>query len=273
VQAQKYVMALRKLIGNRYPVGLAGLPYVDYHPAFPYSIFLGPGGAQFNLPQMYWKDIGTTVDAVYAHTYEYNGIYGRPIFPLGQTYSSPRASDITRFRQLSIAYGAAGLSWWDWQETPAKEFATMSQPIAALTAFIPATTVATIRRGAKGDLVVWAQEHLITAGDKVTVDGSFGPRTQKAVLAFQTARGLAPNGVIGPATWVALLRYQPAFVHWWLHVPKPAPKRTTKPKTTAKKARAAADAAAAVPSLNAGVPLSARLRSRSELRGAPGRGR
>ena len=60
VAAQQYMRKLRQLIGANYPVGLAGFPYVDYHPAFPYSVFLGPGGAQNNTPQMYWADIGVS---------------------------------------------------------------------------------------------------------------------------------------------------------------------------------------------------------------------
>ncbi len=84
--AQKYIETLRAKIGPAYPVGLASFPYVDYHESFPYSVFLGANGAQFNAPQMYWKDIGTSVASVYAHTYEQNLIYGRPIAPLGQTY-------------------------------------------------------------------------------------------------------------------------------------------------------------------------------------------
>jgi peptidoglycan hydrolase-like protein with peptidoglycan-binding domain len=68
--------------------------------------------------------------------------------------------------------------------------------------------------GAKGDLVVWAQEHLLSAGDTTTVDGDFGPSTLAAVTAFQTAHGLSADGVIGPQTWQALLRYAPAKVTW-----------------------------------------------------------
>ena len=64
--AQTYIARLRKLIGNSFPVGLAGFPYVDYHLTFPYSVFLGPNGAQYNLPQMYWADIGTSVPSVFA---------------------------------------------------------------------------------------------------------------------------------------------------------------------------------------------------------------
>ncbi len=81
-------------------MALAGFPYVDFHPSFPYSVFLGPGGAQYNVPQMYWRDIGTSVAAVYAHTYSFNRIYQRPIFPLGQLYSNPPSGQIVRFREL-----------------------------------------------------------------------------------------------------------------------------------------------------------------------------
>src|SRR5262249_21153085 len=84
--AQTYIDTLRAKSGAAYPLGLASFPYVDYHPSFPFSVFLGPGGAQFDAPQMYWHDIGTSVAAVYTHTYEENLIYGRPIVPLGQTY-------------------------------------------------------------------------------------------------------------------------------------------------------------------------------------------
>jgi hypothetical protein len=278
VQAQQYVLALRNLIGQSFPVGLAGLPYVDYHPGFPYSIFLGPGGAQYNLPQMYWKDIGTSVDNVYAHTYRFNTIFVRPIFPIGQLYSSPRASDVLRFRQLAIAYGATGISWWDWQEAATGQFTLIAQPLAALAGFTPSSSVAAIGLHAKGDLVVWAQEHLVSAGYRVTVDGGFGPGTQLAVEQFQSAKGLPITGVVDAGTWYYLLRYQPAFVHWWLHVPKPKPT----PKSTSKKttptsgatvaAKASRDAPRQAPAVDAVVPRPLPA-VRDELAGHPGRGR
>ena len=75
---------------------------------FPYSVFLGPGGAQFNAPQMYWHDIGVSVPHVYANTYISNRIYGRPIYPLGQTYGGASPSDILRFREEAVDYGSTG---------------------------------------------------------------------------------------------------------------------------------------------------------------------
>jgi hypothetical protein len=214
VAAQTYVRRLRKLIGASFPVALAGFPYVDYHPSFPYSVFLGPGGAQYNVPQMYWADIGTTVDRVYSHTYDFNRPYGRQIAPLGQVYNSPPARDIRRFRQLSRSYGAPGVSWWDWQEAARAAWRALSQPVGSLAGFRADSSYARVAQGAKGDLVVWIQLHLISAGQRTKVDGDFGPSTRGAVRRFQAARGLSVDGIVGTTTWRALLGYPAAPVTW-----------------------------------------------------------
>jgi hypothetical protein len=214
MRAQTYLGTLRRLVGANYPIALAGFPYMDYHPAFPYSVFLGPGGAQYNVPQMYWFDIGTTVDDVFAHTYQYNRLYGRPIFPLGQVYNNPPLGDVRHFRQVSRVYGAPGVSWWDWQEASPGTWQAISQPVGSPANVTADQSVPTIRRGAQSDLVVWAQEHLITAGYGIAVDGWFGFRMLAAVKAFQQAHGLVVDGVIGAATWGALLRYPPARIRW-----------------------------------------------------------
>jgi hypothetical protein len=254
VQAQAYITQLRKLIGGGFPVALAGFPYMDYHPAFPYSVFLGPGGAQYNVPQMYWVDIGTTVDGVYTHTYAYNRIYQRSIFPLGQVYNNPPSSQVVRFRQLSRVYGARGVSWWDWQEATLAGWRALSRSAGPAKGVTASRTWATIGRGWKGDLVVWAQEHLVSAGYKIRIDGGYGPQTVSAVQSFQSAHGLPLDGVVGQATWQALLRYRPARVRW-----------------TAGGARAAR--AAGVTSAMQ-VPASAYLRAkRDEIPGSLGAGR
>jgi hypothetical protein len=217
VAAQSYMTRLRDLIGQNFPVALAGFPYVDYHPGFPYSVFLGPGGAQYNTPQMYWADIGTSVDAVYSHTYEFNRIYQRPIYPLGQSFDRPRLGQILRFRQVSRYYAAGGVSWWDWQEATAADWRAVSQPIGGLPGFVADPGLATLGLHAEGDLVVWAQEHLVSAGQQIAIDGSFGPLTQTAVENFQVAEGLPETGLIDQLTWQALLRFAPAHVRWVHH--------------------------------------------------------
>jgi hypothetical protein len=220
VQAQEYITKLRALIGKNFPVALAGLPYVDYHPSFPYSVFLGPGGAQYNMPQMYWLDIGTTVPAVYRHTYEFNELYQRPIAPLGQVFEQPPASQIYRFRQISRYYGGVtggGISWWDWQDAAPAQLTATARPLGGIPGFVANTAVAELQRGNESDVVVWAQEHLVAAGEQLTIDGDFGPATQAAVEQFQAAKGLSVTGVIDPTTWSALLHYQPVAVTWVLH--------------------------------------------------------
>ncbi|MGI8428991.1 MAG: peptidoglycan-binding domain-containing protein [Solirubrobacteraceae bacterium] len=213
-QAQAYVTHLRRLIGAGFPVALAGFPYVDFHPAFPYSVFMGPGGAQYNVPQMYWAAIGESVDAVYAHTYVFNRLYQRPISPLGQLYNAPPPSEIVRFRRLSRAYGGPGVSWWDWQEASRAAWRAISLPAGALASFTADASLARLGAGARGDVVVWAQEHLVSAGQRVTIDGAFGSHTTAAVRRFQRAHGVAGTGVVDTTTWQLLLRFAPARVHW-----------------------------------------------------------
>ncbi len=212
--AQRYMSRLRQLIGTSFPVALAGFPYVDYHPSFPYSVFLGPYGAQYNVPQMYWYDIGTSVSNVYAHTFIYNRVYERPIEPLGQVYNSPPAWQIRQFRQFVPVYGSTGVSWWDWQEAPSVAWRALSVWVPGLAHTSAVQGMPTLSNGSAGDLVVWAQEHLITAGDPVTVDGGYGPNTIAAVQAFQLHHGLTQDGVVGSQTWAALLRYRPTVVSW-----------------------------------------------------------
>jgi lysozyme len=61
-----------------------------------------------------------------------------------------------------------------------------------------------LKRGATGKAVERLQRALSTAGHAVAADGDFGPRTDRAVRAFQGAHGLRVDGVAGPATWLAL---------------------------------------------------------------------
>jgi hypothetical protein len=213
-QAQTYIRKLRKRIGADYPVGMTSFPYVHYHPAFPYSVFLGPGGAQFNVPQMYWHSIGTSVDDAYAVTYRDNRPYGRPIYPLGQVALQPPPSQVRRFRRLAAAYGAPGVSWWSWQHAVERDWQAVGVLVPALVGFPVPVDQPRLKRGAKGDLVVWAQEHLRGAGSTIRVDGVFGPGTVTAVRAFQRAQGLPASGQLDDATWTALLRVPPATVSW-----------------------------------------------------------
>ncbi len=213
--AERYIRALRARIGAEFPLSLAGFPYVDNHPAFPYSVFFGPEGASFNQPQMYWKAIGTSVRTVFEHTYLFNRLWGHPIYPIGQTYDNPSAAQVLRFRRFAAGYGLQP-SWWDWQETNAAGWGALGSTAADPPAgYRPIAEHPLLKRGSRGDLVVWAQEHLVGAGQtQLPVTGVFGKQTYAAVRSFQLANGLPADGAIDTGTWSSLLGAEPARVRW-----------------------------------------------------------
>ncbi len=62
-------------------------------------------------------------------------------------------------------------------------------------------------RGCLGTPVASLQQSLANAGfDPGPVDGDFGPKTEAAVIEFQRAFGLVPDGICGPLTYAALDR-------------------------------------------------------------------
>jgi hypothetical protein len=244
--ADRYIRTLRASIGEAFPLSLAAFPYVDYHPSFPYSVFLGPGGATYNQPQMYWKAIGTSVRAVYEHTYLYNRLWGHPVYPIGQTYESPGNGSLKLFRRFAASYGGLAPSWWDWQETSAREWGALAATSASrpVTGYRQDLSYPLLKRGSRGDLVVWAQERLVGAGQDVPINGVFGKLTRAAVRSFQSANGLPTDGAIGTSTWGSLLNFTPYRMRW-----------------SASRARAGASSSRVRP---ASRPLSASLPAKSD---------
>ncbi len=62
--------------------------------------------------------------------------------------------------------------------------------------------------------MVWAQEHLKGAGEKLRVNGVYNRATVRAVKGFQRSKRLAVDGKIGPKTWRLLLAQRPKMVDW-----------------------------------------------------------
>ena len=56
------------------------------------------------------------------------------------------------------------------------------------------------RRGSSGEKVIKIQTLLVKLGYEVSVDGSFGPKTEDAVKLFQKNNKLTPDGIIGTNT-------------------------------------------------------------------------
>jgi hypothetical protein len=211
--AQRYMTALRAQIGPDYPLALTSFPYVEYHPRLPYSVFLGPGGVRANLPQVYWKAIGASVDAVSARTLANNRIYRTPLAPLGQAYDNPNPADLARFRAIWAGYGAGGLSWWSWQASSDTTWATLAQ-LAPAPVVLPDPGWPSLRKGSSGDQVIWLQQHLASADPSVAIDGKFTAATEAALIALQTTRGLVPSATTDAPTWQTVLTLPMQAVDW-----------------------------------------------------------
>lgn len=87
----------------------------------------------------------------------------------------------------------------------------VNAPIAGITSSYPGTP---LRRGTSGPSVVVIQTELnrisqnYPAIPKIpSIDGIFGAQTEAAVRKFQEVFNLSVDGIVGPATWYALVRY------------------------------------------------------------------
>lgn len=63
----------------------------------------------------------------------------------------------------------------------------------------------TLRRGSTGQQTRNLQGLLAAAGRATDIDGTFGPGTETVLREWQTAAGLAPDGICGASTWRTLL--------------------------------------------------------------------
>jgi tetratricopeptide (TPR) repeat protein len=79
-----------------------------------------------------------------------------------------------------------------------------------------------LRLGKRGEAVEKLQEALKRLGyDIEAADGRFGPGTRRAVMAFQSKNELKADGVVGPATFRAIVGGAPGSVDVAMDVPVP----------------------------------------------------
>lgn len=63
-----------------------------------------------------------------------------------------------------------------------------------------------LKKGARGNITRWVQTKLNSLGYNCgTIDGDFGNNTKNGVMAYQRAKGLVADGIVGPKTWSKLL--------------------------------------------------------------------
>lgn len=79
--------------------------------------------------------------------------------------------------------------------------------VMVLSAFCVSTALAAqaYRVGDQGSDIAEIQGKLVLLGYDVMADGDFGPATVEAIKAFQKSQGIHADGLIGPATYAALL--------------------------------------------------------------------
>lgn len=74
----------------------------------------------------------------------------------------------------------------DYPVAPAVKYITLEVPV--------------LKRGMKGEAVRALQAQLVGYGYKIVVDGSFGAKTENAVMCYQEDNGLTPDGSVGRVT-------------------------------------------------------------------------
>ncbi len=205
--ARRYMKSLRKRVGPSFPIGLSSFPYVNYHRSFPYSAFLEPPyGAQFNLPQVYWRAIGTKVSRAMSTTFKWNSIYDAKIAPTAGLWLKESRGELKAFRRLSAEYGAIGTSYWSMQHAFRWQWSVLANPLDE-SLFVPKEPrYPKLKKGSKGDPVYWLQGQLREWGHEVKRTGYFKNKTLEAVMTFQEAHGLESTGEMDRQTWELLLQ-------------------------------------------------------------------
>lgn len=119
----------------------------------------------------------------------------------GDASTSPTATSVTGRSTTTTTTPATGSSTSTSVAEGARTFDVANLPAA--TCEVDQALVS----GSAGDGVECLQTQLnaaMTSGAELTVDGAFGPATDRAVREFQTALSLAVDGVAGPQTLEAL---------------------------------------------------------------------
>ncbi len=131
-----------------------------------------------------------------------------PTVTVDGSFGAATAAAVRSFQTLFglDADGAVGrVTWNKLREAAVAIIEDLVEP-----GVLPGQFPGTVREGSTGTAVRAVQYCLALLSayysdiPAVEVDGSFGPATRAAVVAWQRRAGLAPDGVVGPATWQSL---------------------------------------------------------------------
>ena len=167
-----------------------------------------PGGAEFNLPQVYWKAIGDSVDRAIATTYTYNRVYGRPISPIGQLYDNPPrargaalppAREGDRLRRHLVVVVAARLI----QRLPLRDPAPHRPHRAATARAMPTRRSRRAPRATSSSGPRSTSPRAASSTPRSPAATACSPRA--ACGSSRATVGLSPTGMLDAPTWKALL--------------------------------------------------------------------
>jgi hypothetical protein len=115
--------------------GYSTFPIVQYHSKVPYSEYAS--FVNVMLPQIYWADMGWTLDRAFKTTLEQYKPYNLPIAPTGQIYNKAQPKDIAQFIKMCSDAKLTGISWWDWQHASADQQAAIKTSLYGSTSVVP----------------------------------------------------------------------------------------------------------------------------------------
>lgn len=134
-------------------------------------------------------------------------------------YSESTAEAVSQFQEAAglPVTGITDQNTWDRllppdetssAQTDSKTACVCPEPTPDAESSSPQTvSLPILRLGMRGNAVIGLQERLRSKGFlQGEADGIFGPKTQAAVKAVQEESQLKPDGVVGPETWIAILR-------------------------------------------------------------------
>lgn len=127
-------------------------------------------------------------------------------------FGNNTAEAVTRFQQAAGLGqdGVVGQATWDSLFPPTSIGSTVPAPAQPPSASVPSNLAPSpypiLRKGARGAAVIGLQSRLKAIGlFSGEVDGVFGDETLSAVEEAQRKYQLAPDGVVGPSTWEAIV--------------------------------------------------------------------